>query len=470
MNINNDTMTVEFQNLGVQCVRRKDIQKSLTVRKEIRVDPFRQGFKHIESPQSIDLNAVRLCFQVFLEGKTPGKYTEILDPVVSQPVYDAKAKRELQIMDISDTTSPVQGGKKIIILCEKVSKEDIKVRFVDDEGWEAQGDFTSNDVHKQYAISFKTPPYKDLHISEERKVFVELYKPSNLERGDVDRHEFSYMPTDNARRNSPGVSRDKQGTDVEFKKNNMWNGGAVFTEDSKSHIRIKRESEQNHEHMTDWQIMTQGVEQQSNHTQQRVPYSHVGYVGDKLSMKPNPGQFMGQVPMPPNFNYTQLNVPNIPVSSVQTNNLGRASPNVGQPSPQQYHEYQAQSPDSQHFQQMNIAASPQGMNIGSPSPPQREYKEYVSPYINSGEVVEIEELVDNLSGKIEATHLSVGHGEQRSKGKRGAKEASLESGSNVVPRQAPSLDRQQSSIHTPDVSSSINISDIVKSHCQLNDL
>lgn len=466
MNINNDTMTVEFQNLGVQCVRRKDIQKSLTVRKEIRVDPFRQGFKHIESPQSIDLNAVRLCFQVFLEGKTPGKYTEILDPVVSQPVYDAKAKRELQIMDISDTTSPVQGGKKIIILCEKVSKEDIKVRFVDDEGWEAQGDFTSNDVHKQYAISFKTPPYKDLHITEERKVFVELYKPSNLEKGDVDRHEFSYLPADNARRNSPGASCEKHSVDVEFKQNNMWNGGAVFTEDSKSHIRIKRESN-DHEHMTEWQRMQSGVEQQTNHSQQRVPYSHVGYVGDKLSMKPNPpGQFVGQMPTMP-FNYTQLNVPNIPVSAVQTtNNLGRASPNVGQPSPGHYHEYQAQSPDSQQFNQLNIAASPQGMNIGSPSPPQREYKEYISPYINSGEVVEIEELVDNLSGKIEATHLSVG--EQRGKGKRSSKDASLESGSNVVPRQAPSLDRQQSSIHTPDVSASINISDIVAS--KLNDL
>lgn len=408
---------------------------------------------------------------MFLEGKTPGKYTEILDPVVSQPVYDAKAKRELQIMDISDTTSSVQGGKKIIILCEKVSKEDIKVRFVDDEGWEAQGDFTSNEVHKQYAISFKTPPYKDLHITEERKVFVELYKPSNLERGDVDRHEFSYLPADNARRNSPGVSREKQNMDVEFKKNNMWNGGAVFTEDSKSHIRIKRESN-DHEQMTPWQIMTGSVEQQSNHTQQRVPYSHVGYVGDKLSMKPNPGQqqFMSQQPtMPPMMvNYPQLNVPNIPVSSVPTNNLGRASPNVGQPSPGQYHEYQAQSPDSHQFNNMNIAASPQGMNIGSPSPPQhREYKEYVSPYINSGEVVEIEELVDNLSGKIEATHLSVLE-PQRVKGKRGAKEASLESGSNVVPRQAPSLDRQQSSIHTPDVSSSINISDIVSN--RLNDL
>ena len=45
-------------------VRKKDIEESLRQRKDIRVDPFKQGFKHIENPSSIDLNAVKLCFQV----------------------------------------------------------------------------------------------------------------------------------------------------------------------------------------------------------------------------------------------------------------------------------------------------------------------------------------------------------------------------------------------------------------------
>jgi len=64
MNVNCEDMTLEFQHLGIQCVRKKDIEESLKQRKEIRVDPYRQGFKHMESPQSIDLNAVKLCFQV----------------------------------------------------------------------------------------------------------------------------------------------------------------------------------------------------------------------------------------------------------------------------------------------------------------------------------------------------------------------------------------------------------------------
>ena len=51
----------------------------------------------------------------------------VLEPVCSVPVYDAKAKKELAIMDMSDNTSPVEGGRKIILLCEKITREDIKV-------------------------------------------------------------------------------------------------------------------------------------------------------------------------------------------------------------------------------------------------------------------------------------------------------------------------------------------------------
>ena len=64
LHVNNEDMTVEFQHLGIQCVRKKDIEESLKQRSDIRGDPFKQGFKHVENPSSIDLNAVRLCFQV----------------------------------------------------------------------------------------------------------------------------------------------------------------------------------------------------------------------------------------------------------------------------------------------------------------------------------------------------------------------------------------------------------------------
>ena len=69
MNVKNADMSVEFPHLGIQCVRKKDIAEALKQRQEIRVDPYRQGFGHAEDAGSIDLHAVKLCFQVlfFLE-------------------------------------------------------------------------------------------------------------------------------------------------------------------------------------------------------------------------------------------------------------------------------------------------------------------------------------------------------------------------------------------------------------------
>lgn len=78
------------------------------------------GFYHKNDPSSIDLNVVRLCFEVVLEDDQ-GNFTIPLRPVVSDPVYDIKAMTELKICKLSDCYSPVNGNKDIILLCEKVS-------------------------------------------------------------------------------------------------------------------------------------------------------------------------------------------------------------------------------------------------------------------------------------------------------------------------------------------------------------
>ena len=41
----NDDMTASFPNLGIQCVKKKDIDESLTQRQQIRVDPFQSRLK-----------------------------------------------------------------------------------------------------------------------------------------------------------------------------------------------------------------------------------------------------------------------------------------------------------------------------------------------------------------------------------------------------------------------------------------
>merc|ERR1712012_321364 len=263
MNINNEDMTVEFPHLGIQCVRKKDIAEALKLRQEIRVDPFRQGFDHVNNPNSIDLNAVKLCFHVFLENPaTPGKYTVILPPICSKPIYDAKAKKELQIMDMSDNTAPADGGKKIIILCEKVSKEDIKVRFFDYSGWEEWAEFGASGVHKQYAISLTVPRYHNVNIREPVRVCVELVKPSDDSRSEEE--EFFYTPLNTSpAAPAPGVKRETVLRNIESKegvKNAGYHGGGCVTE-------VKMED-------STWKQMASQAGQMIN--KQRVdPYSKV---------------------------------------------------------------------------------------------------------------------------------------------------------------------------------------------------
>jgi len=206
MEIANEDMTCEFSNLGIQCVKKKDIEDSLKIREEIRVDPFRMnknvsfsaGFQHKTQPGSIDLNSVRLCFQVFLEGPERGQFKVPLKPVVSEPIYDKKAINDLTIMKLSDCTSPVMGNKEIILLCDKVSKDDIEIRFYEENEengsivWESFGDFQPSDVHKQYAICFRTPQYHNLEITSPARVFVQLRCPSKDTTSAA--RPFQYIP------------------------------------------------------------------------------------------------------------------------------------------------------------------------------------------------------------------------------------------------------------------------------------
>ncbi|XP_072383437.1 embryonic polarity protein dorsal-like isoform X5 [Diabrotica undecimpunctata] len=172
---------ISFKNIGVQCVKRTSMAASLELRESLGVDPFLTGFSHRNQPTSIDLNVVRLCFQVFLEGDTPGKFSVTVPPVVSDPIYDKKAMSDLTIIKLSDCSSYVDGGRKdIILLCEKVAKEDIQVRFFEENGeWEAFADFQPSQVHKQHAIWFRTPRYKTLDVTDPVDVFIQLRRPSD---------------------------------------------------------------------------------------------------------------------------------------------------------------------------------------------------------------------------------------------------------------------------------------------------
>lgn len=177
-------MTCTFTSLGIQCVKRRDVEQNLVQRETIRVDPFRNGFGHKDQAASIDLNAVRLCFQVFLEGSQPGKFTIPLHPVVSDIIYDRKAMSDLTITKLSHTCAPMSGGLEMILLCDKVAKDDIEVWFEEErEGqtvWKERAELLPNGVHKQVAICFRTPRYREpLAADSPVDVHLQLRRPSD---------------------------------------------------------------------------------------------------------------------------------------------------------------------------------------------------------------------------------------------------------------------------------------------------
>nr|ALF84898.1 dorsal [Paracyclopina nana] len=199
--MDSETMTCSFPSLGIQCVKKKEIEESLKLRQQIRVDPFQTGFQHKDAHQSIDLNSLRLCFQVFLEGAERGAFTFALKPVVSDPIYDKKARSDLTICRMTECTASVAGGKEILLFTEKVTKDDIEVRFYQEINgkvvWEGLGEFQPSDVHKQYGICLRTPRYHDLEVEENIHVKIHLRRPSDGAISDP--RPFELTPIDGGR-------------------------------------------------------------------------------------------------------------------------------------------------------------------------------------------------------------------------------------------------------------------------------
>ncbi|XP_040179504.1 transcription factor RelB [Rana temporaria] len=190
-----------FSNLGIQCVRKKEIESSVQARLNLGIDPYNAGmWRHHEE---VDLNVVRLCFQAWYT--SPAGQQMKIGPVLSEPVYDKKSTNtsELKICRMNKEYGHCEGGEEVYILCDKVQKEDIKVVFFDNS-WEACANFSQADVHRQIAIVLKTPPYRDLHICNPATVQVCLQRITDGIRSDG--VSFTYLPHDG---DSHGVRRKR---------------------------------------------------------------------------------------------------------------------------------------------------------------------------------------------------------------------------------------------------------------------
>ncbi|KAL2805867.1 transcription factor p65 isoform 1 [Daubentonia madagascariensis] len=178
-----------FQNLGIQCVKKRDLEQAISQRIQTNNNPFQVPIE--EQRGDYDLNAVRLCFQVTV--RDPSGRPLRLQPVLSHPIFDNRAPNtaELKICRVNRNSGSCLGGDEIFLLCDKVQKEDIEVYFTG-PGWEARGSFSQADVHRQVAIVFRTPPYADPSLQAPVRVSMQLRRPSDRELSEP--MEFQYLP------------------------------------------------------------------------------------------------------------------------------------------------------------------------------------------------------------------------------------------------------------------------------------
>ncbi|XP_028920783.1 LOW QUALITY PROTEIN: transcription factor RelB [Ornithorhynchus anatinus] len=191
-----------FNNLGIQCVRKREIEAAIERKIQLGIDPFSAG--SLRNHQEVDMNVVRICFQASY--RDPQGQPRRLEPVLSEPVYDKKSTNtsELRICRLNKDSGPCTGGEELYLLCDKVQKEDISVVFSTDS-WEGRADFSQADVHRQIAIVLKTPPYEDLEIPAPVRVRVFLQRLTDGVCSDP--LPFTYLPRDH---DSYGVDKKRK--------------------------------------------------------------------------------------------------------------------------------------------------------------------------------------------------------------------------------------------------------------------
>ncbi|RWS29037.1 nuclear factor NF-kappa-B p105 subunit-like protein [Leptotrombidium deliense] len=227
--------TAIFQNLGILFVGKKEVPEILFRQKleQERVhralneelnfsEAERQKLKEEAEREAkrINLNSVKICFQAF-EINNDLHYP-ISEAIFSRPVANQKSpdSGELKIVRMDKYSGVCTGDEEVFLLCEKVNKKEIKIRFfeTDNDGsvlWEAFGNFTEADVHHQVAIVFRTPPYRDQNIENAVQVYVQLFRPKDSEYSES--RPFTYKPKE----------YDRECIDIKRKKVSHYNPNFV---------------------------------------------------------------------------------------------------------------------------------------------------------------------------------------------------------------------------------------------------
>ncbi|CAH0407357.1 unnamed protein product [Chilo suppressalis] len=194
---------VGFAGMGIIHTAKKDVPGLLYKKYSESVHNSRVNPKDLKvfcenEAKSINLNIVRLRFSAH----DINTDQEICPPVFSNPIFNMKcaATNDLRICRISRTCGRAAGGEDVFLLVEKVNKKNIMVRFYElndngDEVWSAPGHFLQSDVHHQYAIVFRTPQYQDPNTPVQKKVFIELVRPTDGRVSEPKEFYYKAAPT-----------------------------------------------------------------------------------------------------------------------------------------------------------------------------------------------------------------------------------------------------------------------------------
>ncbi|XP_028982160.1 embryonic polarity protein dorsal [Diachasma alloeum] len=195
---------VTFSTVKLQCVPKEDAKRALMTRFTFPLNPFPCSGWEDSDISAIDFNSVRLCFQLVTENPITKKPQAVCS-VVSEPIYDKKKFNVLEICRLTTHTGSAAGGTELTMLCRKVARSDIQVRFFEEkEGrvvWQAFADPKYLYFFKQISIKLRTPAYHNVNVSEPVSVFIQLVRPSD---GDMSEPvPFQFEPAPCNKKNSP---------------------------------------------------------------------------------------------------------------------------------------------------------------------------------------------------------------------------------------------------------------------------
>lgn len=112
---------------------------------------------HISMKSSLVLNElISIRKAIFNDVYMNKTMTFLSETLINATLCFAEANSDLVICKLSHCTAPAMSGIEMVLLCEKVCKEDIQVRFFEEINgqvvWESFGEFQPSAVHKQVPL------------------------------------------------------------------------------------------------------------------------------------------------------------------------------------------------------------------------------------------------------------------------------------------------------------------------------